>query len=199
MKLSESRSDGSDSLQPHELHGILQARILEWVASPFSRGSFQPRDCTQVSRIAGENDTEISHHRVVFYQSLVVLFLGFVCLYFVWLISNFSHCFSSLFVFCLFCCSFRLLSGKEMMVILITIAWIYMVLSGLHIYYCAFLWGSKVGNAISANEESGTLKLRKLPKSQNKWQNQHLNIGFLILNVVFFSNASPRRIHWKQV
>ena len=79
MKRSESRSDGSDSVQPHELHGILQARILEWVASPFSRGSFQPRDCTQVSRIAGENDTEINHHRVVFHQSLVVLFFR-VCL-----------------------------------------------------------------------------------------------------------------------
>ena len=34
-------------------HGILQARILEWVACLFSRGSFQPRDQTQVSRIAG--------------------------------------------------------------------------------------------------------------------------------------------------
>ena len=34
-------------------HGILQARILEWVAFPFSRGSSQPRDQTQVSRIAG--------------------------------------------------------------------------------------------------------------------------------------------------
>ena len=33
--------------------GILQARILEWVAFPFSRGSSQPRDWTQVSRIAG--------------------------------------------------------------------------------------------------------------------------------------------------
>ena len=33
--------------------GILQARILEWVAFPFSRGSSQPRDGTQVSRIAG--------------------------------------------------------------------------------------------------------------------------------------------------
>ena len=31
------------------VHGILQARILEWVAMPFSRGSFQPRDQTQVS------------------------------------------------------------------------------------------------------------------------------------------------------
>ena len=35
------------------VHGILEARILEWVAVPFSRGSSQPRDQTQVSRIAG--------------------------------------------------------------------------------------------------------------------------------------------------
>ena len=35
------------------VHGILQARILEWVAIPFSRGSSQPRDRTQVSYIAG--------------------------------------------------------------------------------------------------------------------------------------------------
>ena len=34
-------------------HGILQATILEWVAFPFSRRSFQPRDRTQVSLIAG--------------------------------------------------------------------------------------------------------------------------------------------------
>ena len=33
--------------------GILQARILEWVAFPFSRGSSQPRDWTQVSLIIG--------------------------------------------------------------------------------------------------------------------------------------------------
>ena len=37
----------------YTVHGILQARILEWGAFPFSRGSFQPRDQTQVSRIAG--------------------------------------------------------------------------------------------------------------------------------------------------
>ena len=35
------------------VHGILQARILEWVAIPFSRGSSWPRDRTQVSCIAG--------------------------------------------------------------------------------------------------------------------------------------------------
>ena len=39
----------------YTVHGILQARILEWVAFPFSRGSFQPRDPTQVSCIAGRS------------------------------------------------------------------------------------------------------------------------------------------------
>ena len=35
------------------VHGILQARILEWVAFPFPRGSSQPRDGIRVSHIAG--------------------------------------------------------------------------------------------------------------------------------------------------
>ena len=35
------------------VHGILQARILEWVTFPFSGGSSQPRDQTQVFHIAG--------------------------------------------------------------------------------------------------------------------------------------------------
>ena len=38
---------------PIIIHGILQARILEWVAFPSSRGFSQPRDQTQVSHIAG--------------------------------------------------------------------------------------------------------------------------------------------------
>ena len=50
----ESRLVVSDSLWAHGIvHGILQARILEWVAVPFSRGSSQPRDWTQVSCMAG--------------------------------------------------------------------------------------------------------------------------------------------------
>ena len=36
---SESHLVVSGSLQPHIVHGILQARILEWVDVPFSRGS----------------------------------------------------------------------------------------------------------------------------------------------------------------
>ena len=37
----------------YTVHGILQARILEWVVFPFSRGYSQPRDQTQVSHVAG--------------------------------------------------------------------------------------------------------------------------------------------------
>ena len=41
------------SLSGSSVHGILQARILEWVVISFSRGSSQPRDQTQVSPIVG--------------------------------------------------------------------------------------------------------------------------------------------------
>ena len=37
----------------YSVHEILQARILEWVAFPFSRESSDARDWTEVSRIAG--------------------------------------------------------------------------------------------------------------------------------------------------
>ena len=41
------------SLPVSSVHGILQARILEWVAIPFSRASFQARDRTHVYHVAG--------------------------------------------------------------------------------------------------------------------------------------------------
>ena len=52
---SESHSVMSDSLQSQgcTVHGILQTRILEWVAVPFTKGSSQLRGWTQVSLIAG--------------------------------------------------------------------------------------------------------------------------------------------------
>ena len=55
MWVSESRSVCPTLCDPmdYTIHGILQARILEWVAIPFSKGFSQPRDQTQVSRIAG--------------------------------------------------------------------------------------------------------------------------------------------------
>ena len=41
------------SLPGFSVHGILQARILEWVTISFSRGSSRPRDRTRVSHIVG--------------------------------------------------------------------------------------------------------------------------------------------------
>ena len=64
MIKNESESHSVNSLHPmsnsvwpmdYIVHGILQVRILEWVAFPFSRGSSQPRDQTQVSCIAGDS------------------------------------------------------------------------------------------------------------------------------------------------
>ena len=43
------------SLLGSSVHGTLQARILEWVAISFSRGSSQPRDQTQVSCIVADS------------------------------------------------------------------------------------------------------------------------------------------------
>ena len=45
------------SLPGSSVHGIFQARVLEWVAIAFSRGSSWPRDWTQVSRIVGRGFT----------------------------------------------------------------------------------------------------------------------------------------------
>ena len=39
----------------YTVHGILQTRILEWVAFPFSRGSSQPKDRTQVSTLQADS------------------------------------------------------------------------------------------------------------------------------------------------
>ena len=51
------------------VHGILQARILEWIAIPFSRGSSRPRDRTPVSCTAGIFftvwDTGKSHYNLI--------------------------------------------------------------------------------------------------------------------------------------
>ena len=70
-KVKVSHSVMSNSLRPHGLSwNSIQARIeLEWLAVPFSRGSSQPRDLTQVSRIAGRIltswSTREAHNRTV--------------------------------------------------------------------------------------------------------------------------------------
>ena len=62
LKWKWSRSVVSDSLRPHgltrsSLHGIFQARVLEWAAISFSRGSSWPRDWTGDSHIVGRHIT----------------------------------------------------------------------------------------------------------------------------------------------
>ena len=52
VKVAQSCPTLCDAMD-YTVHGILQARILEWVAFPFSRGSSQLRDWTQVFRIEG--------------------------------------------------------------------------------------------------------------------------------------------------
>ena len=49
------------SLPGSSIHGIFQARILEWVAISFSRRSSQPRDWTRVSRIVMQTLYHLSH------------------------------------------------------------------------------------------------------------------------------------------
>ena len=70
-----SHSVMSDSLRPHGLYSqappsmqILQARILEWVTMPSSRGSSQPRDQTQVSHIAGGFLTILATREISIYN-----------------------------------------------------------------------------------------------------------------------------------
>ena len=59
------------------VHGILQARILEWVAMPSTRGSFRPRNLTWVSCIAG-GLYHLSHQgstRKFFWENLRIIFV----------------------------------------------------------------------------------------------------------------------------
>ena len=53
---AESESQSGPTLwdpMDHTVRGIFQAKILHWVAFPFSRGPSRPRGWTQVSRITG--------------------------------------------------------------------------------------------------------------------------------------------------
>ena len=65
------------SLPGFSVHAISLARILEWVAVSFSRGSSPPRDQSQVSRIAGGFFTEPPGKRTVFLlkDSVSLLFI----------------------------------------------------------------------------------------------------------------------------
>ena len=71
----------------YTVHEILQARILEWVAFPLSRGSSQSRDRTQVSRIVGRFFTNWATRQTCRTMSLVQT----LSLYMVSLFSPFTY------------------------------------------------------------------------------------------------------------
>ena len=82
-KWSESESRSVLSLRSHDyiVHGILQARILEWVAFPFSRGSSWPRNQTRVCCIAGGfftywaiREVTLAHDKILSYLSSHLMF-----------------------------------------------------------------------------------------------------------------------------
>ena len=78
------------SLPGFFVHGILQARILEWFTISFSRGSSQPRDGTRISHIVGRclnlwatrevnrvqipyNTSDSIKHRIIWYEIFITL------------------------------------------------------------------------------------------------------------------------------
>ena len=63
----------------YTVHGMLQIRILEWVAYPFSSGSSQPRNRTEVSCIAGGFFTSWATRGSVFLYQLGIVILLRLC------------------------------------------------------------------------------------------------------------------------
>ena len=77
----------------YTVHGILQVRLLEWVAFPFSRGSSQLRDWTPVSHIAGRFFTSWATREVLKLHNYSIkenIFLDLCSSYF--LTSIYSFC-----------------------------------------------------------------------------------------------------------
>ena len=71
-----------DCSQPgSSVHGIFQARILEWVAIPFSRGSSQPRNQTWVSHISGRFFTVWATREAQIYHTAAHVSLSYAYLY----------------------------------------------------------------------------------------------------------------------
>ena len=68
--------DAMDCSPPgSSVHGILQARILEWVAMPSSRGSSRPRDPTHISCIPGRFLTTSTTWETLLITSVLYYFL----------------------------------------------------------------------------------------------------------------------------
>ena len=75
------------NLLDFSVHGIFQARILEWVAISFSRGSSRPRDRTRVSRIGGRcfNLWATREAHLVGFKSIILFVFYSICFMQDWL------------------------------------------------------------------------------------------------------------------
>ena len=69
MNMSDSATPMDCSPSGSSVHGILLARILEWVAIPFARASSLLRDGTEVSCFIGRCFYYLSHQRSPMYES----------------------------------------------------------------------------------------------------------------------------------
>ena len=76
------------SLIGSSVHGFSQIRILEWIAISFSRGSFRPRDWTQISWVAGRffttwTTTNMTFSRVLWLSKfklyVLLIFISIIC------------------------------------------------------------------------------------------------------------------------
>ena len=65
------------SLPGSSVHGIFQAIVLEWIAISFSRGSSQPRDRTQVSRIVDRRFTIWATREVKWTKEIANIFFSY--------------------------------------------------------------------------------------------------------------------------
>ena len=73
------------SLSGSSVHGIFQARVLEWIAISFSRGSARPRNRTRVSWIAGRRFTVLATREALkLYTYIIYMYnIHTICIY-VW-------------------------------------------------------------------------------------------------------------------
>ena len=115
-------SDPMDCSPPgSSVPGISQARVLEWVAISFSRGSSQPRDPTQVSCIAGGFFTTEPPGKPICWYNMSLIFgvpwlWKWVTIHSSWM-TIFSHCIHIVFplvyvYFCVQIFSFEKFTGR---------------------------------------------------------------------------------------
>ena len=132
LQLCPTLCDPIDCNPPDSsVHGILQARILEWVAISYSRGSSRPRDQTQISYISCIGSQVLYHYCYLaspFLSMLTTLVISSVLISLLYMPShNFttckfcisiSHFYLKLWTFTIeayWICSFRFLDSSDLL------------------------------------------------------------------------------------